>query len=291
MSHLDTNQSYQSDFQKVVDFNHQFGVHLHTTPQFDIFTKEPNNVEFCLKLIREEIKELNDAVYTKDYIEMIDALADIIYVVMGMSARLGTNMDDTFWTILKTIVTDSNINELETYYLSNEVSYKMDGLTSIKIKTNFEQVLVYCTEFTLEKHMSFKYINNCELIMATLECINNNLKKLEKHSKNSKNYIKTIKYLGAILYYSYKMSALLGTDMDAAFALVHENNMSKLCSTEQEAIDSAEWYKSQIEKLGYESPTYRLAPDNTHWVVYNESTKKILKSIKWKPVDLTVLYN
>ena len=28
-----------------------------------------------------------------------------------------------------------------------------------------------------------------------------------------------------------------------------------------------------------------------HWVVYNQSTKKILKSIEWKPVDLTSVCN
>ena len=73
------------------------------------------------------------------------------------------------------------------------------------------------------------------------------------------------------------------------FNLVHENNMSKLCKTEEEAQRSVKYYEENKSKLGYDSPAYRKAPDNVHWVVYNQSTKKILKSIEWKPVDLTYL--
>ena len=160
----------QTDFQMVVEFNVQFGVLESKTlkPKLDIFDKDPKQVEFCMKLIREEMKELEEAVKTKDYVETIDALADIIYVVLGMSSRIGM-------------------------------------------------------------------------------------------------------------------------DMDKAFDLVHENNMSKLCKTEEEAKASVTYYEQNKEKLGYDSPAYRKAPDNVHWVVYNQSTKKILKSINWKPVDLTPL--
>lgn len=167
----------RSNFEKVVDFNTQFGVLSSTIlkPNPTILVTDPNTVEFCLKLIREEVKELEQAVKDKDYVEVVDALADILYVTYGMSARIGI-------------------------------------------------------------------------------------------------------------------------DMDEAFRLVHENNMSKLCSTEGEAQRSVEYYKNNYEKFGYDSPNYRRAPGNrggekedssSLWVVYNESTKKILKSIEWKPVDLT----
>jgi len=156
-----------TNFQKVVDFNYNFGVLESQTlvPKPDIISKDPNQVEFCLKLIREEMKELEQAVKDNDYVETVDALADIMYVVLGMGCRIGV-------------------------------------------------------------------------------------------------------------------------DMDVAFNLVHENNMSKLCLTEEDAQESVKYYLANKEKLGYDSPNYRKAPDNVHWVVFNESTKKILKSIKWQPVDL-----
>ena len=157
-----------SNFQKVVDFNFNFGVLESRTlvPKPDIITKDPQQVEFCLKLIREEMKELEQAVKDNDYVETVDALMDILYVVNGMAARIGV-------------------------------------------------------------------------------------------------------------------------DADAAFDLVHVNNMSKLCRTEEDAQESVKFYIDNKEKLGYDSPAYRKAPDNVHWVVYNQSTKKILKSIKWQPVDLS----
>ena len=157
-----------TNFEKVVDFNTQFGVLQSSTltPKLDVLEKDPQLVEFCLKLIREEMKELEQAVKDKNYIETVDALADILYVTYGCAARIGNSMDKTF-------------------------------------------------------------------------------------------------------------------------ALVHDNNMSKLCKSEQEAQETVKYYTDNKEKFGYDSPAYRKAPDNVHWVVYNQSTKKVLKSINWKPVDLT----
>ncbi len=158
----------QTYFQKVVDFNRQFGVleSNNLVPKPDILTMDPCTVEFCLKLIREENKELEQAVKDNDFVEVIDAIGDSIYVLLGMSARLGVNMDN-------------------------------------------------------------------------------------------------------------------------AFSLIHENNMSKLCKTEEEAQRSVDYYEKNKEKLGYDTPSYRKAVDDIHWVVFNGSTQKILKSIEWKPVDLT----
>lgn len=159
-----------TNFEKVINFNTQFGVlqDKELKPKLDIFDKDPKQVDFCMKLIREEMGELETAVQNKDYIETIDALADLIYVILGMSARIGT-------------------------------------------------------------------------------------------------------------------------DMDKAFNLVHDNNMSKLCKTEEEAQRSVKYYIDNKEKFEYDSPHYRKAPDGIHWVVFNESTRKILKSIEWKPVNLKVL--
>ncbi|AYV76885.1 MAG: phosphoribosyl-ATP pyrophosphohydrolase [Barrevirus sp.] len=157
-----------SNFQKVVDFNYNFGVLESRTlvPKPDMLETDPQQVEFCLKLIREEAKETEEAVKDKDFVETVDGLVDQLYVIYGFLARAGI-------------------------------------------------------------------------------------------------------------------------DADAAFNLVHENNMSKLCSSEAEAIESVNYYIQNQEKLGYDSPNYRLAPDGKHYVVFNESTKKVLKSIKWTPVDLT----
>ena len=131
--------SYQSDFQKVVDFNTQFGVHLHTTPQYDIFDKEPQNVEFCLKLIREEMRELNEAIQNDDFIETIDALADILYVVYGMGARIGMNMDHAFHMSL---ISSQNLkNLLDSLKDCYDLSYSDNDVTDMTMDNVFKRVV------------------------------------------------------------------------------------------------------------------------------------------------------
>ena len=156
-----------SNFDKVVGFNTQFGVlsSNNLVPNPTIFDQDPATVEFCLKLIREEAKETEEAVKNKDFVETIDGLIDQLYVIYGMLSRLGINADK-------------------------------------------------------------------------------------------------------------------------AFDLVHTNNMSKLCKTEEEAQESVKYYENNKD-LGYDSPSYRMAPDQTHWVVYNQATNKVLKSIKYEKVDLS----
>lgn len=49
--------------------------------------------ELKLKLIREEMQELDDAEEVDDLVETLDALADIIYVIYGYAQALGVNLD------------------------------------------------------------------------------------------------------------------------------------------------------------------------------------------------------
>ena len=85
------------------------------------------------------------------------------------------------------------------------------------------------------------------------------------------------------------MGCRMGVDMDLAHNLVHTNNMSKICQSEQEAQLTVEKYLNS-PGLGYLSPTYRTVEGpwgETLWVVYNKDTAKVLKSVSWKEVDLT----
>lgn len=151
-----------SNFEKILEFNKSFGITTNTTPQKDIFDTDPKLVKYRLSLIEEEVKELKDGIEAKDFVEVTDAIGDILYVVLGCAASFGLNADEVF-------------------------------------------------------------------------------------------------------------------------DLVHKSNMSKLCVSEDEAKDTVEWYKIN-EKERYDTPAYRRSDNGTHWVVFNESTMKILKSINYKPV-------
>jgi predicted HAD superfamily Cof-like phosphohydrolase len=158
--------SAKSNFQQVVEFNTSFGVPVNTTLQNELFDKDPKLVEYRMSLIREEMKELEEAVTTKDYKETVDALTDILYVVYG------------FYTAL-------------------------------------------------------------------------------------------------------------GVDADKAYDIVHRSNMSKLCSTEEEAIKTVEWYKANESR--YDSPAYRPSADGKYFVVYNQSTQKVLKNVNYTPANFDSL--
>jgi predicted HAD superfamily Cof-like phosphohydrolase len=80
----------------------------------------------------------------------------------------------------------------------------------------------------------------------------------------------------------------MGWDLEEAFRRVHASNMPKLCSTEQEAEDTVTAYEKSREDgtSTYDSPAYRYHEALQKWVVYNQSTGKILKSILYHPVEL-----
>ncbi len=77
-----------------------------------------------------------------------------------------------------------------------------------------------------------------------------------------------------------------GFNLAAAFDLIHENNMSKLCRDEDEARETVAYYaKQHAEGLAaqtYAKPTARQAPDGS-WMVFDEDRKKILKAVSWRP--------
>tara|TARA_B110000438_G_C15615430_1_gene564135 strand:+ start:50 stop:538 length:489 start_codon:yes stop_codon:yes gene_type:complete len=150
----------KTNFQKVKDFNEVFGVPEHSIPQTNISKENPDLTKLRLDLITEECKEFEEAVENHDFVEMVDALADILYVVYGAGSSFGV-------------------------------------------------------------------------------------------------------------------------DLDKAFDIVHESNMSKVCKSEEEAKQTIQWYKENSDV--YDSPAYRKKGE--FWVVYNESTGKVLKSINYKKVQ------
>lgn len=118
----------QTNYAKVVEFNKVFGVQVNEKPQLDIFTKDPALVNLRMDLIREEVKELEQAVKEHDMTETMDALSDILYVVYGMGASLGLDLD---WGM--GLVHDSNMSKsckteeeaqlTVEHYLTNEKRY------------------------------------------------------------------------------------------------------------------------------------------------------------------------
>jgi len=126
-----------------------------------------------------------------------------------------------------------------------------------------------------------------KLVKYRLDLITEEVNEL-KEAIDNKDFKETIDALTDILYVVYGAYTAFGVDADKAFSLVHESNMSKLCKDEEEAISTVESYKRDSR---YDSPAYRLSPCGKYYVVYNESTNKILKSFKYNPVCFNSLFN
>ena len=157
------------------------------------------------------------------------------------------------------------------------------------MSTNFEKVREFHKLFGLKisNTTSKDMFEDKKTLKLRLDLLKEELSELIEAIDN-KDIVEIGDALTDIAYVNYGAAVSWGIDLDDCFKKVHESNMSKLCSSEQEAKDTVEWYKKNSEV--YDSPEYRKNEEKDNcWVVYNKSTGKILKSINYNAVDLTFL--
>ena len=177
------------------------------------------------------------------------------------------------------------IEELECSNVNDLTSKDYDEIVSLlKEKTNFEKIYEFNKAFGVKTNISPQkelFDTDKKLVDYRLSLVNEEVQELNEAVKN-KDFKETIDALSDILYVVYGFYTAIGIDADKAFELVHKSNMSKLCISEEEAKDTVKSYETDER---YDSPDYRLSDDGKHYVVYNKSTSKILKSINYKPVS------
>lgn len=157
------------------------------------------------------------------------------------------------------------------------------------MSTNYKKVLEFNKSFGVKINTTPQYNiydENPTLVNHRLDLILEEVDEF-KDSIDKKDFTESIDALTDILYVVYGAFTAFGVDADKAFDIVQNSNMSKLCKDEEEAIKTVESYKKDSR---YDSPTYRLSDDGIHYVVYNESTTKILKSINYNQVDFKDLF-
>ena len=85
------------DYYKCIkDFTIAFDCFYRNTYNINDIKNYSDVAKLRFDLIKEELNELNDAYNNKDFIEVIDALTDILYVVYGAGASFGIDLDDIF---------------------------------------------------------------------------------------------------------------------------------------------------------------------------------------------------
>ena len=147
-------------------------------------------------------------------------------------------------------------------------------------------------EKIVEFHKAFGLVHNDDHEQSTLDdeaLVKLRLGLIEEEFGELKEAIKERDFtevrdaIADLLYVTYGTASSFGIHADKDFDVIHKSNMTKLCKTEDEAKETVQWYKDNKLSV-YDSPNYRLSNDKIHWVVYNESTGKILKSINYQPV-------
>lgn len=156
--------------------------------------------------------------------------------------------------------------------------------------SNFVKILDFNKAFGVDTYNTPQhdiFDRDPKLINYRLSLILEEVQEL-KESIEQKNLTECVDALTDIMYVTLGAFTAIGVNADEAFDLVHKSNMSKLCFSEEEAKQTVQWYKEN-ESQRYDSPNYRKSDDGVHWVVYNESTKKILKNINYSPVSFKTI--
>ena len=93
-----------TNFDKVGIFMKTFGQEVKNQPAFS--SEKINKLRY--DLIKEELAELKDAMEKNDFLEVADALTDILYVTYGAGHAFGIDLDKCFEE-----VQNSNMSKLD----------------------------------------------------------------------------------------------------------------------------------------------------------------------------------
>ncbi len=266
----------KNHFNKVLEFNKVFGARFFdkNIDMINELIKDPL-YSFRMDLIKEETEELKEACKTKNSVEVIDALVDILYVVHGAIGVFngepsGIYINDIKYQIYPTSkLLEEYINSIKPY------NKKISELININVNTitnGPNNIVDYYTDiisYSVRDLLHYPYINDT--------------------IKPKNKYILIYK-LNNILFLVYKFLDIINVDANIAFDIVHNSNMSKICKTEKEAIYTVAWYKTTDDPSAkkYDSPAYQFIY-NKYYIVYNESTGKVLKNIYYKKADFSAL--
>ena len=92
-----------SNFDDVKTFMETYGQEVKKNPSFP----DEKIIQLRIDLIKEELKEFQEAINNKDFLEIADALTDLLYVTYGAGHSFGIDLDKCF-----TEVQRSNMSKL-----------------------------------------------------------------------------------------------------------------------------------------------------------------------------------
>ena len=210
---------------KVKEFMLTSGQYVGTV--YGICKENINLIDLREELIREELNELRDAVKEDNKIEILDAICDIEYVLLGAMITFGIRPEEIV------------VHDFELYE-------NIEGLLEMN-KTIFKNIKLLRNKQILELDFSNLY---ADLVIFR-----------RKLSNKDANYD-----------YLFKRG----------FDRVHESNMTKFCSSIEEARATCLKYDLQGVFTYFDKV-------RDFYVVKRSSDSKVLKSVNYQPVNLSDL--
>jgi predicted HAD superfamily Cof-like phosphohydrolase len=304
-SWIDTMYSYEftsdftirkriTDFDKVLEFNRLFSV-----PQVSVKKSKSENLKVIhngYALITEEFQELKDAIKERDIIEVKDALCDLVYVIYGLLYRINMTSNAKLNTIAANFTYNSAnmFNPYHNLYKIINANTLLNKYTYIEVYDNVNRKMNFDIRHqTIDKSFDnlvndvFEMYNNMDNLSHMEYLITNIDKHISMYDKLSYEYVENMLIYSLIdlLLFVYQVGELT-FDFRSNFDIVHRSNMSKICSSEEEAIATVESYEQRYARgsVSYDSPYYEKIADDK-WMVRNRSTQKVLKNINYKPVE------
>lgn len=157
-------------------------------------------------------------------------------------------------------------------------------------KTNMEKVAEFCSVFGQElpkTPLTDIMVTNPDTVKFRMSLIDEEYKELCQAVAEN-DFTEVVDALGDILYVVYGMGLRIGVNLDQVFDIIHKSNMSKLCETEQIALETVEHYKTlpgfENVNVGYRGTS------NGQYTVYNIDTGKVLKSKYFHTPDFSNLF-
>lgn len=184
-----------SQYNSVVEFMKTFSQKVYTEKRIPTFKEYKLRID----LITEEISELKVAIKNDDLVEIVDALADILYVVYGAFATFGISINESL----------SNSDSDEYYEARHGGATLPDILSAFQALSQMEVAIGEISYDTLFKQPS---------------------------SMTEKQFFGNICHsLNTIVYKVYRLAMLMNVPLIACFNEVHGSNMSKVLRTEEDA--------------------------------------------------------
>jgi predicted HAD superfamily Cof-like phosphohydrolase len=160
--------------------------------------------QLLLSLIREERDELKEGITNLDPVETLDAIADLLYVVIGCGVRLGLDLDRAMFSKTQISLEEEGINP----WVSGIYAFYRD----------FESEGV-CLKDASEKQLKF-YLSRLDHEVTQLAV------ELWQDYPDQASRVESI--LANLIWWLIRFSTYLQLPIQEAFAEVQASNMSKL---------------------------------------------------------------